>query len=137
MHVHFILSGLVDFPTIFPPIDQITMSYSKLQDASPRKLSLEDGASDSLPLYEEFQHSEGQTDVLPDAKATPMGHVDRWCTPRSSYVDKRHWTGAPQLPAGDVLRNLRQRRWLDRLPRSTLGYLPREEERIWVPTRHL
>jgi hypothetical protein len=48
------------------------MSYSKLQDASPRKLSLEDGASDSLPLYEEFQHSEGQSDVLPDAKATPV-----------------------------------------------------------------
>jgi hypothetical protein len=68
MHVHFILFGLVEFPTTIPPIDQVIMSYSKLQDASPRKLSLEDGASDSLPLYEEFQHSEGQTDVLPDAK---------------------------------------------------------------------
>jgi hypothetical protein len=75
MHVrstHFILSGLAEFPTTIPPIDQVIMSYSKLQDASPRKLSLEDGASDSLPLYEEFQHSEDHNDVFPDVKATPM-----------------------------------------------------------------
>jgi hypothetical protein len=41
---------------------------------SPRKnsLSLEEGAEENLPLYEEFQHTEGQNDVLPHARATPM-----------------------------------------------------------------
>lgn len=38
----------------------------------PRKASLEDGADENLPLYEEFQHSEGVSDVVPPKKASPM-----------------------------------------------------------------
>lgn len=48
------------------------MTFTNQQSASPRKLSLEDGADEHLPLYEEFQHSEGQGDELPNKKATPM-----------------------------------------------------------------
>lgn len=40
--------------------------------SSPRKVSMSDrGDEEHLPLYEEFQHSEGQSDVVPDKKATP------------------------------------------------------------------
>ena len=54
------------------------MSITDQRGASPHKhsLSLEGGAEENLPLYEEFQHSEGQNDVLPDARATPMEVAD-------------------------------------------------------------
>lgn len=39
---------------------------------SARKLSLEDGAEENLPLYEEFQYSEGVGNVLPPVKASPL-----------------------------------------------------------------
>jgi hypothetical protein len=46
------------------------MTATGQQDASSRKnsLSLEEG----LPLYAELQYTEGQTDMLPHAKASPM-----------------------------------------------------------------
>lgn len=48
------------------------MDFTNQRSASPRKLSLENGADENLPLYEEFQHAEGQGDELPNKKATPM-----------------------------------------------------------------
>jgi hypothetical protein len=50
------------------------MNITDQRGGSPRKnsLSLEQGAEENLPLYEEFQHSEGPNDALPHAKASPL-----------------------------------------------------------------
>jgi hypothetical protein len=57
------------------------MTFPTQPSASPRKVSMDEEAAvgpadKTFPPYEEFQHCEGQMDVLPDAKASPMEGSD-------------------------------------------------------------